>query len=413
MTTLRILVAAPLAPDRAIHWSLHDASGTSVRTGHDVLSKWPAADRVEIVIAASQVRLASVTLPPLPANRVAAAAAFALEDQLANPADDPVLVASSQRPDGRVVVAIVGRSLLASLRLHTAMPNPIGRIDRALAEPELAAPGTGWCWCAPDNTDEGDGFVRVADGSAFPVGARPLDGSLPPELDLALAQAVRGGSKPKQIRVDATVSDDMLAHWESETGIPFVRGTPWRWYAAPTAAFATATHLLQGEFAAMPPRRSGERTRSLKAAIVIAVAALALHVIATLGEWAWWRIEAWRTARAIRTLAISAGVKDADAATPEAARLALVRRYAEQRHAHRLPAPNDALPLLARAGPALVAVPPGLIKSANYADGHWTLDLQRADAAMVRDLDARLKRAGTPAMTVTTPAGARVRFGID
>jgi hypothetical protein len=60
-----------------------------------------------------------------------------------------------------------------------------------------------------------------------------------------------------------------------------------------------------------------------------------------------------------------------------------------------------------------VAVPPGLIKSANYADGHWTLDLQRADAAMVRDLDARLKRAGTPAMTVTTPAGARVRFGID
>ena len=336
-----------------------------------------------------------------------------MEDQLANPTDDPVLAASSQRADGRVVVAIVSRTLLASVRLQGALPGPLGRVDRAIAEPELAAPGAGWCWCASGDADEGDGFVRVADGSAFPVGARPPDGSLPPELDLALAQAARSDAKPAQVRVDATVTDDSLAHWETETGIPFTHGAPWRWCAASVASFAAATNLLQGEFAAAPPPRSGQRMRSFMPAIWIVVAALALHVAATLGEWAWWRIDDWRTARAMRTVAITAGVNEADAATAEAARAALARRYAEQRHAHRLPAPNDALPLMARAAPALAAAPPGVIKSANYADGHWTLDLQRTDAAAVRDLDARLRRAGTPAITAATPAGARMRFGID
>src|SRR5512140_1321751 len=107
MNLLRILLAAPADPDRAVYWALHDASGACLDAGHGLRDDWPAADRIEVVVAASQVRLASVALPPLQPSRVAAAAAFALEDQLANPGDDPVLVASPQRADGRVVVAIV------------------------------------------------------------------------------------------------------------------------------------------------------------------------------------------------------------------------------------------------------------------------------------------------------------------
>jgi hypothetical protein len=148
-------------------------------------------------------------------------------------------------------------------------------------------------------------------------------------------------------------------------------------------------------------------------ALWIGVVALALHVTATVGEWAWWRIDAWRAARAMRSVAIAAGVSEADATTAEAARAALTRRYAEQRHARRLPAPSDALPLLARAAPALSGIPPGAIKSATYADGHWTLDLQRADAAIVRDIDTRLKRTGMQPIIAMTQAGARVRFGND
>ena len=133
----------------------------------------------------------------------------------------------------------------------------------------------------------------------------------------------------------------------------------------------------------------------------------------TVGEWAWWRVDAWRSAQAWRAVATAAGVPAADADSPAAARAALARRYTQQRHAQGLPAPDDALPLLARVAPALAGLPPGILKSALYADGHWTLDLQPADPAAIRDLDARLKQAGTPAIVATTAAGTRLRFGAN
>jgi hypothetical protein len=91
--------------------------------------------------------------------------------------------------------------------------------------------------------------------------------------------------------------------------------------------------------------------------------------------------------------------------------VALGRRYAALRHAQDLPAPDDALPLLARATPALAALPAGAVKSATYADGHWTLDLARPDAAAIADLDARLRAAGMPALVAPSATGTRVRFG--
>ena len=65
MTTLRVHVAAPPAGDEAIAWGLFDGAGVCTRTGRTVASEWPAADRVEAVLAASHVRIATVTLPPL------------------------------------------------------------------------------------------------------------------------------------------------------------------------------------------------------------------------------------------------------------------------------------------------------------------------------------------------------------
>ena len=314
-------------------------------------------------------------------------------------------------PDGRVVVAIVARSVLASIRDNAAAwGGARGVLATAIAEPELASADPGWCWCVPDGGDEGDGFVRLADGSAFPVGARATDGALPPELALALAQAERTNASPAQVRVDATASDALLLRWTKEAGVPFVPGTPWRWHTAPPAAYAHATNLLRGEFAAAPPPRSGERMRLFVPALWIAAAALVLHIGATFGEWAWWRVDTWRTGRALTALAVSAGVNPADATSPVAARASLARIYAEQRHAHGMPAPADALPLLARAAPALSGLPPGVLESAVYADGHWTLDLQRVDAQAVRDLEVRLRQVGTPAVIAPTAAGARLRL---
>ena len=410
MTTLRILIATPLTAAPPAQWALYDASGACTATGRGPASAWPEADRLEVVVAASQVRLASVPLPPLPPDRVAAAAAFALEDQLAGPIDDQWLVAASQRPDGRVVTVIVARALLAGLGARN-LSGPLSRLARVVAEPELADPGTDACWCAADDRAAGDGFVRLADGSAFPVGPLHADGTLPAELVLALARARPGGSATKQLRVDATVSDELLARWTRETGIPFVRGNTWFWHAAPASRFIGAVDLLQGEFALTAPRPSGSRARMFVPALYLACAALALHVTATIGEWAWWRVDAWRTAQAWRAVAMAAGVPAADAQSPAAARAALARRYTQQRHAQGLTAPDDALPLLARVAPALAGLPQGSLKSALYADGHWTLDLQPVDPAAIRDLDARLKRAGTPAIVATGATGTRLRFG--
>jgi hypothetical protein len=74
-------------------------------------------------------------------------------------------------------------------------------------------------------------------------------------------------------------------------------------------------------------------------------------------------------------------------------------------------APDDALPLLARAAPALATLPPGAVKSATFADFHWTLDLARADAAVLAELDSRLRQSDVPALTAATPASTRIRLG--
>jgi len=411
VATLRIVLGAPGAVDAPAPWALFDASGACVSAGRDPPPRWPRADTLEVVVAASQVRLASLALPPIPAGRVAAAAAFALEDQLAGPADEQWLAASAQQPGGRVVVVVVARALVAGLRSRAAGAGLPAHLTRVLAEPELAPTSADACWCIPADRAAGGGFVRLPDGSAFPVDAAPPDGALPTELALALANAARSGATPARVRVDAAVTDAALARWRQDTGVPFVRGQPWQWHAAGPAAFAGATNLLQGEMAPTPPPRPGARARSFAPALWIAAAALALHVTATLGEWAWWRVDAWRAARAWTVVAAAAGIPATAAATPAAARAALAHRFAEERHAHGLPAPNDALPLLARAAPALATLPAGVLRSGTYADGHWTLDLQRTDAVVIRTLDGRLRQAGAPAIVATTPAGSRLRIG--
>jgi len=404
MTTLRVLLSAPPAPARADGWAMFDDRGGLVRAGRDRPSAWPSADRVEYVVGADRIRIATTVLPPLPPGRVAAAAAFALEDQFAAPAGTQHLAASAQAADGAIRVVVVDRALLQALRTAGARPP-----TRVIGEPDLAPTIPGWRWCVGDT---GTGFVRFADGFTLPTGAVGGDGTLPPELALALTSARREGRLPPKVEVDAAFDAPVLARWQADTGIPFTAGKPWRWQEAPAAVFAAATELLPVEALAAPPGASSRHGRLFAPALWIAGAALGVHILATVGEWAWLKVETMRQARAWTELAAAAGVPPAGAATPEAARASLARRYADLRHAHGLAAPADALPLLARAAPILASLPAGALKSATYADGHWTLELQRLDAAALGDLDARWKLAGLAPLTATTAAGHRVRVGL-
>jgi type II secretion system protein L len=402
MTTLRILFADAPAVDRADAWALFDDTGACVRTGRNRPGEWPAASRVEAVVAASRVRIATVTLPPLAPSRVASAAAFAVEDQLAGPQGSPHLAASARQSDGRVRVVVVDRALVTALHA-----GPL-RMARVVAEPDLVAADGAWHWCT---SATGGGFVRRSDGSAFPVAPPVAGASLPTEMALALAQARRGGEAQVAVRVEADIAANDLARWQGETGVPFTRGAILQWHAATPAAYAAAVDLLQGDYALVPAAPPGSRRRLFLPAAGLAVTALAVHVLATIADWSALRVEAWRQGREWTALAATAGLASDAAATPSSAQAALAHRYAESRHAHGLPAPEDALPLLTRASAALGALPPGAVKSAMYVDGHWTLDLARGDAAQVEALDARLREAGVPALLATTANGARVRIG--
>jgi hypothetical protein len=227
---------------------------------------------------------------------------------------------------------------------------------------------------------------------------------------LTLQPAQRNGQTDASISVDAPVTDASLARWTRETGVTFVRGKPWRWQDAGPDAFTAALELREAGVS-RPAARGRELRRLFVPALAITTIAVALHVALTLGEWAVQKYSAWQRGRDWAAVAAAAGVAPSQAATPASAAAAIARRYAAEKHAHGQPAPDDALPLLARSAAALAALPPGAVKSAVYADGHWTFDLGRIDADAARRLDAGMRASGLPALVATSAAGTRMRVG--
>ena len=395
MSILRVLLSAPPAATRAEAWVRADDAGHVVERGVDTPDRWPAASRREAVLAAGLVRLIALALPPMSPARLASAAAYALEDRLAAIGTAPA-IGVSPRADGSVLAVVTSQATLDAVAAHAP------RFARIVAEPALSPVNPGWTWCA---SGASGGFVRTADGGAFAVAPAPVDGTLPPELVAALAQAARGSDAPASVVVTQPCSDALLAQWRASTGVVFVRGEPWRWDDAPESAYAAAPDLLRAPDNAAPA--PGAALRLWKPAAAIALAAVALHVVATIVQWSWLRIDAWRSGERIVALAQSAGV--ADAATPDAALRALARRDAELRHRAGLPAANDAVPLLARAAPALAALPPAAVKSATFTDGAWTFEFAALDDATRAALDRRMQDGGLAAVQARTAAGSRMR----
>jgi type II secretion system protein L len=401
MTVLRILLSALPAPGRAEAWALYDAAGHCVRRGRDASTAWPPADRREAVLAADLVRIVALALPPMAPSRLASAATYALEDQLATTAEAPVIAVTPQRADGTTLATVAARATIASIADHRP------RFERAIAEPALSTVVAGWSWFA---SGSGAGFVRRADGSAFAVDAPAFDGELPAVLAAALAQASRAGTAPGTVAVAFPCDDDALVQWTHATGISFARTAEWRWDAAAPAAYTEAADLLQGEFKHAAVPAGPGLARLFRPALAIAALALGVHVTATLAQWLWLKYDGWRTARAIVALAQEAGLPEAT--SPDAAARAIARRHAELRHRAKEFAPADALPLLARAAPALGTLPAGALKSATYADGAWTIELAAIDPAALAAIDRRLANAGVSALQAKTGAGYRMRVSI-
>lgn len=404
MSTLRIYLDAPPEPSRDMDWALFDVGEHAVRSGRGRSAQWPAADALEAVVAATHGRLVTLPLPPLPAGRAAAAARYALEDQLAGAPEDSHLALAPQAADGSLRVVIVADAWMRALM--TASQSMNIRWRRIVLESDLAQPPAGgWCWCAP--ALDRAGFARTAQGATLAVG--PARADAPPD-ELVAAIAGRRDQAPRQVRVDvAGATPALLSRARAATGVEFTAGQPWRWSTAPPAAWKAAIDLQVNAGGAAPAPRIAAM-RILRPALWILACALVIHIVASIGQWGWLYWQSSQAQREIAALAQSAAPEEAAGAAPA---VALARRHALLRHRAGRAADDDVLPLLARAAPALATLPAGALRSLRYADGHVVIELQQQDAAQTARLQRELQRRGLAAIAAPTATGARVRIGLD
>lgn len=393
-SVLRVLLASPPEAERVDVWALFDASGRVVQHGEDSPQRWPASDRREAVIAAEASRIVALMLPPLPRERQSAAVAYALEDRLATSAAESAVAVTPQDKAGRIIAIVTARELVAALS-----GGALG-FDRVIAEPELALVDAGWRWCESNSS----AFVRTDSGDAFPV-SRAAGERLPTELALALTQASRNDRTPAKITVEHAADAAALARWQQETGVAFVAGIPWRWENAKPAAFAGATDLRSALRPAAALRDTKAPRRFAFAAVLLALA-LGLHALAALATWAWQHVALAREQQALVAIAEQAGAK-ADTSNAAAT---LATLHAAARHRAGLAADDDAMRILARAAPALAALPASALRTATWTGGAWTLELAPLDDAVLAGLVQRGAAAGLAVLHARTANGVRARL---
>ena len=391
MTTLRVRLPAPFDPVAPASWWRVDDTGRIVARGVTPPSAWPAADPVQAVMAAADVRIVALALPPMPASRLRTAAAFALEDQLAAPVESMHLAVTASAGGAPAMARVVDRDAIAWLAAHRPA------IERVVAEPDLVVSDGAWHWCI--GTD-GAGFVRRPDGSAFATDSAESD-ALPAALAAALARAPRQGAR---VIVDADVDTARLAAWSRASGVTFARGTPWMLERVPASAWAAAPDLRTGH--GVSDAGSRPSLRAFGPAIALVLAAVTLHFIATAGVWAHDRYVAWRADRDVVALARDAGLGTVPDA--RAAESLLARRAASALHAEARGADGDALPTLARAAGPLAALPAGSVRKLTVAERRLVADLGALDEARLARLVQDLASAGLA--TVTAPIAGGVRL---
>jgi type II secretion system protein L len=401
MTTLRVLIDAMPSAHQAFDYAVTGDAGTPlVRRGHADATQWPRTDRVVAIVAAPLLFAGTLELPPIAAARLGDAVRYALDDRLAAAPDSMHIAHGAQQKDGRVRAFALSRELMRAIVAH------VPRVTRIVAEPALFPADAQWHWTMDVR---GRGFLLRADASAVAVQA---DGVAPPEIALAVSQARRASTLPARIVAHASADADVPGIATID-GVDAVPGDTWSWDGSGRIAadVDAAPDLRQGEFADPALLRDrGPIARAYRPALVIAATALALFAVASVGTWLYYSVDAWRDQRAAIAMARTAGIDGgADFASAMAA---IAQRYGAARHAARAAAPADALPLLARAAPALAGLPAGKWKRAEYSSGAWTLELAALDDATRDTLIRRLADAGLTALSATSAGGLRVRIQI-
>jgi len=268
MRTLRLHLCplAELGADSALDYEVLDATRTVARRGRAVLAELPRLPRTELVIAAPDVLLVQVALPPLSGARLRSALPALAEPHLLADVEGAHVVAAKPVGGARTTLAALDRGL---------MQRALELLRRAKLEPASATP-------EPLTLPLAAGRWRLRLGTAYTclrtaplyglASAALANGEPPVELRLALEQA--GDARPQALEVEGPCDGPA---WSAALGVPIVPVD-----AQAARAEPVALELLQYELAPQLVSWRAWRTPAVLAALCALAWIVGLNVEAAL-----------------------------------------------------------------------------------------------------------------------------------
>ena len=382
MSVLRVFCPLPEAPQRC-QWTLTDA-GDASGADQGSLDQLPqGADRVELVVPATQVLLTRARLPPSRGRRAESLLAYAVEDSTAT-APEFNQVTWLGLADGEDVLAVVDRPALQ--RWRDALAAVGIHVDAVYCETlMLPLPAGGWSvvW------DGREGFVRTGslEGAATDCGDRE---SPPLSLRLMLEAARARDAAPACLAL-------FVATPEAALGVRLLPLQHWDWRQTPSADCISL--VPEPRRWQLPP---GSLARLRPVAWIVGIA-LMFHGAALVVDWARLSSEQQRLhqqmdARFRSTFPDAVAVADAA--------VQMRRKLAESRHAANQPDAGDFPVMVAKVGTALAGLTAGSVRMLAYAPGRMTVQILVQDDALVRQVSARLAQEGLRVEASPSAAGA-------
>ena len=229
-------------------------------------------------------------------------------------------------------------------------------------------------------------FVRTGEfeGAATDGG----DAATPPlALAMMLEEARARGAPPRAIAVYlvAPGAPPDASRWESALGVPLRPAGAWDWR---TASAEAGVGLAQ---ARRRWRFDPATIAKLRPAAWIAGAALALHGVASVIDWAQ-LAAAQRTERGRMEARFRAAFPQAVAVADPA--LQMRRQLALARHRAGVPDGGDFAPMAEKVALGLKELPAGSLRILSYEGGRMTLELGASEPAALARAAARLAQAG-------------------
>jgi general secretion pathway protein L len=338
------------------------------------------AGRVQLIVPAADVLITRARLPKAARRRAGSILAFAVEEELLGEPDENQVIWLGMAADADVL-AVLNRQ---ALRRWIDALDSIGIRKYEIHCETLLLPWVPGQWGLAWNGNEG--FVRTSEleGAATDCG----DAHSPPlSLRLMLDEANARNARPDSIAIYATATDAKVdvPKWQEALGVPLRHAGAWSWDAAPADP---GMRLMQ---ARRPWRVSDAMFARLRPAAWIAGAALAIHTVALVTDWALLTVHERRLRQQMESR-FRAVFPDAVSVVDPA--LQMRRKVAEARHAAGQPDTSDFLAMIGPAASAMKDLPAGSVRVVSYENGRIVLELAATDESKLESTRARLVQSG-------------------